>query len=126
MNDSQAMQVVHSGHDLADEFLDLSLVQSLALGDVVHEISAGAVLRDEVVAVLRLQDLHQLHDVLVTYLLQQTTLATQVFADVGVRFGALFVNHFDCHLVKRTKQGCTVLILSLRVWQWCVNLGGKI
>ena len=103
MNDSQAVQVVHSRHNLADESLDLSLVQTLALGDVIHEVSAGAVLGDEVIAVLRLQDLHQLHHVLVPDLLQQTTLTAQVLADVGVRFGAFLVNHFDGHLSPRPK-----------------------
>lgn len=102
VNDTQAVQVVHGRDNLADEFLHLALLQALVSGDVLHEVAAGTALRHQVVAVLRLQHLQQLHDVGVPHLLQQPTLAPQILAHIRVSLGSLLVDHLHGNLHEST------------------------
>lgn len=98
VNYSRPMQVLHRHDQLAYVFLRVPLFQSFLLVDVVHEVSAGAELHHEVVAVLRLQDVQKLGDVRVADHLLDLTFTPQVLGDVRVLFGLPLVDYFHRHL----------------------------
>lgn len=100
------VQVLHGGDELPDVPAGLSLVQPLLLIDLVHEVTPGAQLHDQVVAVLRLQNIQELGDVRVADHLLNLSLPPQVFGDIRVLFGSLFVDDFDGHLRRNQEHGC--------------------
>lgn len=101
MHNTRLVQVVDSRNHLSDVLPGFRFVQPLPAADAGHEITTTAVLRHDVVAVLRLQGLEELNDVVMTNLLQQATLAPHVPTHVGIFLSLLLIDDLDGHLWKK-------------------------
>ena len=68
------------------------------LADVIHQFATGAQLGDEIVAVVRLDDLEQLNDVVLADHLEQLRFSPKILSDVDIIASLPLVNDFYSNL----------------------------
>lgn len=102
---SHPVQVLHGRDKLPDVSAGFRLLQPLLLVYLVHQVAPRTQLHDQVVAVVRLQDVKELRNVGMADHLLDLPLSPKVFGDIGVFFGSLFVNDFYGHLRRYQEHG---------------------
>ena len=69
MNDSGLVHVLDGGNDLSHVLSRFLLVDPLSCTDIIHQLSAGDELGDEIEMVFRFEDFIEPNDILVVQLL---------------------------------------------------------